>query len=74
MKKLLREDFFGHPIIQKLTNQINKKTLDGFCFMYIKDKKTIKLLRDNDEWMDYVGIALDWRPKKKLLFIKWITQ
>lgn len=74
MKKLLREDFFGHPIVIKLASQINKKTIDGFCFMYVKDKKTIKLLKDNDEWLDYIGIIIEYRPKKKQLFIKWTKE
>lgn len=74
MRKLDRDEFFGHPLVQKLAIQINKKTLDGFCFMYLKDKKTIKLLKDNDEWLDFIGIIIEWRQKKKHLFIKWVKE
>ena len=59
MRKLEREDFFGHPLVLKLTTQINKKTIDGFCFMYLKEKKVVKLLRENDEWLDVVGIVIE---------------
>ena len=69
--KLGRDEFFGHPSIQKLASQINKKTLEGFCFMYIKDKKVVKLLKDNTGWLDYIGIVIEWRQKRKQLFIKW---
>lgn len=74
MRKLGRDEFFGHPLVQKLAVQINKKTLDGFCFMYLKDKKTIRVLRDNDEWLDFIGITIEWRQKKKHLFIKWVKE
>jgi hypothetical protein len=74
MQKLGRDEFFGHPAIQKLASQINKKTLEGFSFMYIKDKKVVKLLKDNENWLDYIGIIIEWRQKKKHLFIKWTAE
>lgn len=73
MKKLSREDFFGSSHVQKLTNQINKKTLGGFNYLYLKDKKLIKYLQTNKDWLDYVGICLIYKKDKKMLMVKWET-
>ncbi len=69
--KLKREEFFSHVKIQKLANQINKKTNLGFTYIYIKDSKLIKLLEENTDWLDYVGITIKTRPDKKTLCVKW---
>lgn len=69
--RLTREDFFSHTKIQKLANQINKKTNLGFTYLYIKDVKLIKLLQENIDWLDYVGITINIRTDKKTLCIKW---
>lgn len=69
--RLPREDFFSHTKIVKLANQINKKTNLGFNYLYIKDTKLIKLLEENIDWLDYVGITISMRHDKKSLCIKW---
>lgn len=56
--KLGREEFFGHEQILKLTTQINKRTLSGHTFIQIKEKALLKLLQNNTEWLDFVGITL----------------
>ena len=71
MTRLLREDFFSHDKIQRLAKQINKKTNLGFNYLYIKDKGLIKLLNDNLDWLDYIGITISPRPDRKSLCIKW---
>jgi hypothetical protein len=68
--KLKREDFFSHTRIQKLAGLINKKTLAGFNYLYVKDNKLIKLLKENSDWLDYIGISLKMKPDKTLC-IKW---
>ena len=72
-KKLSREDFYSHIRIHKLSGVINKKTLAGFNYMYIRDKQTIKFLQENVDWLDYVGITISYRKDKKQLYIKWDT-
>lgn len=72
--KLLREDFFSNPHTLKLAGLINKKTLSGFNYLYIKDKKVIKFLLDNCDWLDYVGITIEHRKKKKIMFVKWSSK
>jgi hypothetical protein len=69
--KLKREEFFGHEKIQKLTNQINKRTLSGFVYLSIKEKDIIKLLKDNVDWLDYIGISLEENKEKKTVTIRW---
>jgi hypothetical protein len=69
--RLKREEFFSHSKVQKLANQINKKTNLGFTYLYVKDSKLIKLLQDNIDWLDYVGITIKIRADKKTLCIKW---
>jgi hypothetical protein len=64
-QKLSRDEFYGHPDIIKLTNKINKKSLNEFSYIYIKEKRIINLLLVNKDWMDYVGIFMDY--KKRLL-------
>ena len=68
-----REDFFGHELIHKLTNQINKRTKSGFLYLIVKDTPTIDLLKNNISWLDYVGIYIDDDIKegKPVLIIKW---
>jgi hypothetical protein len=73
-EKLSREDFFGNPLMLKLASIINKKSLEGFNFLYLKDKKTIKLLKNNTDWLEIVGITIEWRQKKKHLFVKWVKE
>lgn len=70
-KKLPRDDFFGHPDILKLANRINKKSLEDFSYIYIKDKKLIKLLINNIDWLDFAGIVVSFRQKKKIMCLKW---
>lgn len=70
-QKLSRDEFYGHPDIIKLTNKINKKSLNEFSYIYIKEKRIINLLLVNKDWMDYVGIFMDYRPKEKTLCLKW---
>ena len=69
--RMTREDFFSHTKIQKLATQINKKTNSGFNYIYIKDNKLIKLLEENSDWLDYVGISLEMKKDKKCLCVKW---
>ena len=69
--KLDRDEFFGHDKIQKLTNQINKRALSGFVFLVIKDKELIKLLKNNIEWLDYVGISFEAKSVKGNCVISW---
>ncbi len=69
IKKLSRDEFFGHPEILKLTNKINKKSINEFSYIYIKEKKLIKLLKNNEDWLDFVGISIIIR--KKILCLKW---
>lgn len=70
-KKLTRDEFYGHPDVIKLTNKINKKSLSEFSYIYIKEKKLINLLIVNKDWLDYVGISVDYRLKEKTLCLKW---
>jgi hypothetical protein len=70
-KRLLKEDFFSHDKIQRLAKQINKKTQLGFNYIYIKDKPLIKLLNENVDWLDYIGITVTLRPDKKSICVKW---
>lgn len=69
--KLKREDFFSHEKMIKIISVINRKSLLGFNYTYIKDKPTIKLLKDNIDWLDYVGISIYMKPDKKTLCLKW---
>ena len=69
--KLSRDEFYGHPDILKLTNKINKKSLNEFSYIYIKEKKVISLILNNVDWLDYVGITIDYRPNDKVLCLKW---
>lgn len=71
--KLEREDFFGHEKIQKLANQINKRTLSGFVYMVLKEKDEdlIELLRHNIDWLDYIGISFEENPEKGTTIIRW---
>jgi hypothetical protein len=66
--RLKREDFFGHEKIIKLTTVINKKTIEGYNYMTIKDQELITLLIENKDWLDYVGITI---KSDKLTIIKW---
>ncbi len=70
-KKLTRDEFYGHPDVIKLTNKINKKSLNEFSYIYIKEKKLINLLINKKDWLDYVGISVDYRMKERLLCLKW---
>jgi hypothetical protein len=70
-KKLSRDEFYGHPDILKLTNKINKKSLNEFSYIYIKEKKIITLILNNKDWLDYVGIVIDYRPNDKVLCLRW---
>lgn len=70
-KKLNRDEFFGHPDVLKLTNKINKKSINEFSYIYVKEKKLIKLLTENIDWLDLVGIVLTFKDKKKTLCVKW---
>jgi len=69
IKKLSRDEFFGHPDILKLINKINKKAISEFSYIHIKEKKLIKLLKNNEDWLDFVGITLSL--KNKILCLKW---
>lgn len=69
--KLKREDFFAHEKMLKLISIINRKSLLGFNYTYVKDKSTIKFLKDNIDWLDYVGISIYVKPDKKTLCLKW---
>lgn len=69
-RKLTRDEFFGHPDVLKLTNKINKKSLDEFSYIYIKDKKLIRILKENIDWLDFVGIILTDKDKRTIC-LKW---
>jgi hypothetical protein len=66
--RLKREEFFGHEKIIKLTTIINKKTIEGYNYMTIKDQELITFLLENKDWLDYVGITI---KTDKLTIIKW---
>lgn len=70
MSRLKREDFFGNEKIIKLAKQISKKSKEDINYLNIKDKKLQKLLIDNADWLDYVGISVKWKSPK-VITLKW---
>ena len=70
--KLDRHDFFGHPQINKLCSSILKKSRLNSNRLIIKDVDLQKLLLDNENWLDYVGIKI-YIKDKKTFYIKWET-
>lgn len=69
-QKLGRDEFFGHPDILKLSMKINKKAMKQFSYIYITDKKLIKLLNLNLDWLDVVGLVLEMKNKRTAC-LKW---
>lgn len=70
-KRLPRDEFFGDDKIKKLTSQINRRTLDGFNYINIRDKDYIKFLKNNADWLDYIGITLEENKKRKTYILRW---
>jgi len=70
MKKLLREDFFGHEKVIKVASLINKKTKQHINYLNIHDKEIIKILVANEDWLDFVGISLKIKDKKTII-LRW---
>lgn len=71
--KLQRDEFFGNDKILKLTTQINKRTINGFHYLNIRDPYLIILLKENIDWLDYVGITIQTK-EKNLITIRWGVQ
>jgi hypothetical protein len=70
MTRLSREDFFGHEKIIKLATNIHKKNKQNVNFISIREPVLRKLLIDNEDWLDYIGISLKIKDKKYIV-IKW---
>lgn len=68
--RLPREDFFGHPRTQKLASAINKKTKEGNNTLLIKEVALIDHLKQNEDWLDYIGLKLDTHNKKSI-HLRW---
>lgn len=73
MPRLAREDFFGHEKIVKLTNQIAKKSKQKINYLNVRDHDTIKILLENVDWLDYIGIIVKIKDEKTIT-IRWEIQ
>ena len=70
MSRLLREDFFGHDKILKLSTKISKKSKQNINYLNIKDPDLREILIQNVEWLDYIGITLCIKDERTIT-IRW---
>lgn len=70
MSRLPRAEFFGHDKILKLSSKIAKKSKQNTNYLNIKDQELIKLLCENVEWLDYIGITIKIKDGKTIT-LRW---
>jgi len=68
--RLSRDEFYGHVRIQKLATAINKKTKEKQNNLLVKEPVLIQLLKENEDWLDYIGLKLDLKNKKSI-YLRW---
>lgn len=70
MSTLRRDEFFYHADVIKLANKIAKKTREGMNRLNLRDQELNKLLIDNRDWLDYMGILVIIKDEKTIT-LKW---